>query len=175
MLIDRYAPSALVFTGVAGGLLPNMRVGDLVIGSHVIQYDMDLTAFGHRPGQLPGRDRMIEADPRLVEKCTAAFDAAFDGGQDDPNLMLGTIVSGDRFISDPETLRWLQREFSALATEMEGAAVGYTCHLNDLPFVIVRSLSDTAGETASTDFDANLHRVCGNSYRLMDRLIPLFA
>lgn len=175
MLIDLYRPDALVFTGVAGGLLPNMKVGDLVIGSHLIQYDMDLTAFGRRHGELPGHDRMIESDPALVNKCAAAFDLAFDGDADAPSLMLGTIVSGDRFIADTATLRWLQREFSALATEMEGAAVGYTCKVNGTPFVVVRGLSDTAGDTASGDFAANLHIVCQNSYRLLERLIPVFG
>ncbi len=86
--------------------------------------------------------------------------------------MLGTVVSGDCFIQDPETLRWLQREFSALATEMEGAAVGYTCELNGVPFVVIRVLSDTASETASDDFASNLDRVCKNSFRLLEGLIP---
>lgn len=175
MLIDLYQPTRLVFSGVAGGLLPNMRPGDLVVGSHVIQYDLDITAFGHRPGALPGRDRMIEADPDLVAACTRAYDAGFEGQTDAPALMAGTIVSGDRFISDAKTLRWLQREFSALATEMEGAAVGYTCQLNDVPFVVVRGLSDTAGDEAPDDFSANLTRVCQNSFQLMEQLVPLLG
>ncbi len=173
MLIDLYRPDNLVFSGVAGGLLPNMRVGDLVIASHLIQYDMDLTAFGRRHGEVPGQDRMVESDPGLVQKTTDAFDKAFENVDNAPNLLLGTVVSGDRFISDVKTLRWLQREFAALATEMEGAAVGYTCHLNGLPFVVVRGLSDTAGESASDDFESNLHVVCRNSYLLMEHLIPL--
>ena len=175
MLIDRYQPSEVVFTGVAGGLLPNMRVGDLVIGSQLIQFDVNLTAFGRRHGEVPGQDLRVESDPELVRRCTVAFDAAFDGEDDAPNLVLGTIVSGDRFIADGDTLRWLQREFSALATEMEGAAVGHTCKLNDVPFVIVRGLSDTAGESASGDFAENLHVVCLNSFRLLKHLIPSFA
>ena len=177
MLIDHYRPGALVFSGVAGGLLPNMRVGDVVIASHLIQYDMDLTAFGRRHGEVPGQDsRMIESDPGLVQKAAAAFDAAFPDPAPDaaptPSLMLGTVVSGDRFVQDPETLRWLQREFSALATEMEGAAVGYTCELNEVPFVVIRALSDTASETASDDFAAHLGAVCENSFRLLEALIP---
>ena len=116
MLIDLYRPSKLVFSGVAGGLLPNMRAGDIVVASHVVQYDMDLTAFGRRHGETPGRDRLIECDPDLVAKATAAFDAAFEGIDDAPNLMLGTIASGDKFVQDTDTLRWLQREFAALAT-----------------------------------------------------------
>jgi adenosylhomocysteine nucleosidase len=172
MLIDLYRPRALIFSGVAGGLLPNMQIGDVVIASHLIQYDMDLTAFGRRHGELPGKDRMIESDPALVQKAAAAFDSAFPDPAAGPSLMLGTVVSGDRFIQDPDKLRWLQREFAALATEMEGAAVGYTCDLNNVPFVVIRALSDTASETASADFASNLHTVCENSFRVLERLIP---
>ncbi len=172
MLIDHYPLSALVFCGVAGGLLPNMRIGDLVVASHLIQYDMDLTAFGRRHGELPGKDRMVEADPELVQKAAKAYDSAFPETDKRPNLMLGTVVSGDRFIQDPDKLRWLQREFSALATEMEGAAVGYTCDLNALPFVVVRGLSDTAGDAAKDDYASSLSAVCQNCYRLLAQLIP---
>lgn len=85
------------------------------------------------------------------------------------------MVSGDRFVKDSDTLKWLQREFSALATEMEGAAVGFTCQVNEVPFVIVRGLSDTADENASDDFAANLEVIFENSYRLMEVLIPAAA
>ena len=71
-----------------------------------------------------------------------------------------------------ETLGWVQREFSALATEMEGAAVGVTCELNEVPFVVIRARSDTASETASDDFAANLDRVCETSFRPLEALIP---
>ena len=101
-----------------------------------------------------------------------ALDATFAEDAHAPNLMIGTVVSGDRFVEDTATLRWLQREFGALATEMEGAAVGYTCQLNGLPFVVVRGLSDTANESASQDFEANLEIDCRHSFRLMRRLIP---
>ena len=176
MLIDLYKPDKLVFSGVAGGLLPNMAVGDLIIASHLIQFDVDLTAFGRRHGELPDRDRMIQSDPHLVELAAEAFDLAFpDAGADVPNLMIGTIVSGDRFVQDSKTLRWLQREFAALATEMEGAAVGYTCNLSGVPFVVLRGLSDTAGESAPADFSANLHKVCQSSHRLLEKLIPMIG
>ena len=176
MLIDRFPPGALVFSGAAGGLLPNMRVGDVVIASHLIQYDMDLTAFGRRHGEVPGQDnRMVESDPGLVQMAAAAFDAAFPASAAGPSLMLGTVVSGDRFIQDPKTLRWLQREFSALATEMEGAATGYTCGLNGVPFVIIRALTDIASESASGDFALNLDSDCKNSFRLLACLVPMIG
>lgn len=167
MLVDLYQPRALIFSGVAGGLLPNMRVGDLVAASHLIQFDIDLTAFGRRHGELPGSDRMIQSDAELVRRVSDSFDTVFANGAETPNLMIGTVVSGDKFIEDTETLRWLQREFGALATEMEGAAVGYTCQLNELPFVVIRGLSDTADESAPDDYRDNLQTVCKHSFRPM--------
>ena len=173
MLIDLYQPAKLVFSGVAGGLLPNMRAGDILVASHVVQYDMDLTAFGRRRGETPVRDRLIECHPDLVGKATAAFDAAFDDFEDAPNLMLGTIASGDKFVQGKDMQRWLQREFAALAAEMEGAAFGYTCHANGLPFAVIRALPDSSGETVSDDFEENLQAACRNSFQLMDRMIPI--
>ncbi len=172
ILIDNFGPEKLIFSGVAGGLLPNMQAGDMIVASHVVQYDMDLTAFGRRHGETPGRDRLIECDPDLVGKATTAFDSAFENTENGPNLMLGTVASGDRFVQDTDMLRWLQREFSALATEMEGAAFGYTCSLNGLPFVVIRALSDASSESATGDFEQNLHTACENSFRLMDQMIP---
>ena len=105
MLIDLYKPDRLVFSGVAGGLLPNMSVGDLIIASHLIQFDVDLTAFGRRHGELPDTDRMIQSAPELVQMATDAYDATFtDVGGDDPNLMIGTIVSAARSALIPLTI-----------------------------------------------------------------------
>lgn len=151
--------------------MANMRAGDLIVASHLIQFDVDLTAFGRRHGELPDVDRMIQSDPALVRAAADAFDAAFDGAENPPSLMLGTVVSGDTFVKDSETLKWLQREFSALATEMESAAVGYTCQLSQVPFVVVRGLSDAADENASDHFQENLEKVCRHSFALMERLI----
>jgi len=175
MLVDRYEPSKLIFSGVAGGLLPNMRVGDQIIASHLIQFDVDLTAFGRRHGELPNTDRMIQSDPTLTQHAADAFDEAFADDENGPNLLIGTVISGDRFVKDPKTLRWLQREFAALATEMEGAAVGYTCQINKLPFVIIRGLTDTADNDAADHFSENLETVCQYSYRLLEQLIPKAA
>ena len=116
---------------------------------------------------------MMQSDATMVRQIADCFDSVFEGETDAPNLMIGTVVSGDKFIEDSETLRWLQREFDALATEMEGAAIGYTCQLNDAPFIIIRGLSDTANVSAPDDFKTNLATVCRHSFRLMERLIPL--
>ncbi len=134
---------------------------------------MYLTAYGHRHGETPGRDRLIECDPDLVAKPTQAFGSAFYGQKDGPNLMLGTIASGDRSIQDIDMLLWLQREFSALATEVEASAFGYSCHLNGLPNVVIRALFDSTSQTASTDFEANLRKACQKRFHLMDKMMPI--
>ena len=88
--------------------------------------------------------------------------------------MIGTVFLGDRFVRDSETLHLLHREFSALATEMEGAALGHTCELSGIPFVVIRGISNGAGETADTDFKENLHTACQNSYRVLEEFVPLW-
>ena len=115
---------------------------------------------------------MVESDPDLVQMAADAFDREFADQPSAPSLMMGTVVSGDKFVQDPEKLRWLQREFSALASEMEGAAVGYTCDVNAIPFVVIRGLSDTASETALADFASNLAAVCDSCFRVLRQLIP---
>lgn len=171
MIIDRYGADRLLFCGVAGGLAPNMQPGDIVIASHLIQCDMDLTAFGRRLGEIPGVGRLLESDPDLVQLAAAAFDEAFPA-PDGPNLMIGTIASADRFVKDRDEQRRLQREFSALATEMEGAAAGHTCHVNEIPFVVVRAISDGASQSARDEFTSNLSRAAANGARLMEKLVP---
>ncbi|MCM2285493.1 MAG: 5'-methylthioadenosine/adenosylhomocysteine nucleosidase [Desulfobacula sp.] len=158
ILIDRFQCEKIIFGGVAGALLMGLGQGDVVISSHVVQFDIDLTAFGRRHGELANQDRLIAADPGLIEAATRAFDQLSEEMQNPPALMVGTIVSGDSFISDPATIKWLQREFGAACTEMEGGSVGYTCKINGIPFVIIRIMSDKAGDKAVEEFDAFLSK-----------------
>ena len=156
ILIDMFGCERIIFGGVAGGLLRGLKQGDVVVSSHVVQFDIDLTAFGRRRGELADKERLIAADPDMIQAATEAFDQLTENSDAPPTLMVGTIVSGDSFISDPETIKWLQREFGAACTEMEGGAVGYTCAINEIPFVITRVISDSAGEHAQKEFDAFL-------------------
>ena len=133
---------------------------------------MDLTACGRRHGETPERDHLIECDPDHAGKATAAFGTAFADAPGNSNLMPGTIALGDQFVQDTKMLHWLQREFAALAAEMEGGAFGYACHLNGLPFVVIRALSNPSGESASDDFEQNLHKAGQNSSQVKDQMIP---
>lgn len=173
ILIDTFGCHQIIFGGVAGALLPGLRQGDVVISSHVVQFDIDLTAFGRRRGELADKDRLIEADPAMVQKATEAFDTVVQGLTTPPTLMVGTIVSGDSFVSDPATIKWLQREFGAACTEMEGGPVGYTSMINDIPFVIIRVISDDAGSNAVEEFDTFLSRSSIFLYKIISTTIAL--
>ncbi len=175
ILIDRFDIDQVIFTGLAGALVPHLARGDIVVSNYVVQYDFDLTAFGRRHGELPDVGRMIEADPRLTKLACYAFDDAFKDVPGAPQLVVGTIASGDRFVSDKRKIDWLQREFGAVATEMEGAAVGYTCHVNDIPFVTLRTISDSAGSGATEEFDQYLRTASNNSYKIVSSILQVMS
>lgn len=175
ILIDRFDIDLIIFTGLAGALAPNLRRGDLVVANHVVQYDFDLTAFGRRHGELPDIGRLLEPDPKLVKFMCYAYDDVFKVDADAPRLIVGSICSGDKFITDRRDIEWLQREFGAVATEMEGAAVGYTCLVNDVRFAILRTISDTGGEGAADDFDAYLKVASANSFKIVNTMLRVMS
>jgi len=175
ILIDRFDIDMIIFTGLAGALAPNLRRGDLVVSNQVVQYDFDLTAFGRRHGELPDIGRLLEPDPKLVKFMCYAYDDVFKGGKDAPQLIVGAICSGDRFITERRDIEWLQREFGGVATEMEGAAIGYTCYVNDVKFVILRTISDTGGEGATDDFDAYLKVASENSFKIVSTMLQVMS
>jgi adenosylhomocysteine nucleosidase len=173
ILIDHFSVDQVIMTGLAGALVPNLRRGDIVVANSLVQYDFDLTAFGRRHGELPDVGRTIEVDPRLVKYACYAFDDVFKTSSSAPLLVVGTVISGDRFVSNQAQIEWLQREFGAIATEMEGAAVGYTCHVNEVPFMIIRTISDSAGSSAVDEFEKYLVTASEHSFKIVSSILKL--
>jgi adenosylhomocysteine nucleosidase len=152
LLIDRFGVDGVIFSGLAGGLVGNLRRGDIVVSNFVVQYDIDLTAFGRRPGEIPDLARMIEASPRLVRVVADAADEVIQHDSLSRQMVVGTIATGDSFVASPDKVRWMQREFGAVAVEMEGGAVGQVCQMNRVPFVVVRVISDSSSGSAAGEF-----------------------
>jgi 5''-methylthioadenosine/S-adenosylhomocysteine nucleosidase len=154
LLIDKFHVDAIINTGVAGAVDPVLDIGDIVISRDLVEHDMDATVFGDIVGQVPRMDvYSFRADDRLIEiteKC---------GVRVSPNrgVRIGRIISGDQFVSDGTKISRLKEEFKALAVEMEGAAIGHTCYLNKVPFVVLRSISDRANQDAQVDFVRFVH------------------
>lgn len=147
-LLDRGARSIL-FTGVAGAVDRRLRVGDVVIASDAVQHDVDVTGLGYQPGEVPGSGLAFPADQRLVELARAAADDLAGVG-----VYVGRIASGDTFVAEHELAADIAGRFSALCTEMEGAACAQVCSGWGVPFAIVRSISDSADGGAHADFRA---------------------
>lgn len=175
LLIDRFGVDAVLFTGLAGSLVPHLERGDIVVSNMVVQHDIDLTAFGRRPGEIPDLARMIDADPKLVHMAADAAEAVIAKAGEKRQVMVGTIATGDSFVSDPERIRWLQREFGAVATEMEGGAVGQVCQMNKVPFVVIRVISDGAGGGAAGEFIMFLDEASDLTCRIVTKCLEIMT
>lgn len=146
-MILHFKCEKIIFSGVAGGLSADLKVGDLVLGSKLCQYDVDITAFGHPLGFIPESRVFIESDSALngiAREVARAQGIA---------LKEGVIASGDAFIADSGKKQWIIEHFGAAAVEMEGAAVAVVCDLLKVPFCILRSISDSADGSADVSFD----------------------
>lgn len=171
VLIEQYAPDAVVNTGSAGGFDQNLNIGDLVIASHVIHHDVDLTHFGYTLGQCAGMPEHYSCDEALIETATLA--AAEIASQQSTK---GLICTGDAFIGSDDAVAQLRKNFPDMkAVEMEGAAIGQTCHLLGTPFLVIRSLSDIAGKTSSVSFKEYLDTAAKHSAELVMAMISRLA
>lgn len=148
LLIEIFYVDAVVNTGSAGGIGKDLSVGDLVVSTKLAYNDADARVFGYEFGQIPQMPKYYLADKKLIK---LVEEAAFETNW---KLESGLIVSGDSFISSEKRIQEIKDYFpDVLVTEMEGAALAQTCYQFEVPFVIVRALSDTADEEAVVSFD----------------------
>lgn len=140
---------ALINTGAAGGLLPGMKIGDLILCTAAAQHDFDLQVFNYARGQIPGHDPLIKADAVLLAR---AREAAAAAGLPDP--FEGIVLSGDQFISSDEKCADFKKSFpGCAAVEMEGAAVAQTAEDFGIPFLVIRAVSDCADQHGAVSYD----------------------
>lgn len=171
ILIDKFDIDSVLLTGLAGSLVPYLQQGDIVAANYLVQHDVDLTAFGRRPGEIPSVGRSLEADPDMLRRMNEAYDSIYGDMPNRPQLVVGTIISGDKFISDKKSIASLQREFGAVATEMEGAAVAHVCQLNSIPFLVIRTISDDSTTNATGQFKVSLENAPVNVFAMIRSFI----
>ncbi len=172
-LIERFGAQRIVFTGVAGGLAPGVRVGDVVVARHFLQHDMDASPIFPRH-EVPGYGRAtFDADAALTARLASASEQVLQSlparlgaevlqafGVEAPRCHQGLLVSGDRFVSTTAESRVLRADLpDALAVEMEGAAFAQVCHDYGVPLAVVRTISDRADDDAHVDFPRFLRDV----------------
>jgi adenosylhomocysteine nucleosidase len=172
-LIERFSVSAIVFTGVAGGLASGVNVGDMVVATEFVQHDMDASPL-FAPLEVPLYGRAhFPTDIALTHSLRVAAQGILNNPSQwidmdtlhalhvrSPKVHSGLVLSGDRFVSTSSESQALQHRLPlALAVEMEGAAVAQVCHDYEVPFAAVRTISDRADDAATTDFSRFIHEV----------------
>lgn len=171
LLIKLYEPDYVINTGSAGGFHPDLEVGDIVISETVCHHDVDVTPFGYELGQVPGSPACYLPDNQLVQAAKNSIEALQEVAH-----MHGLIATGDRFMHHPEDVSNTREKFpDMIACEMEAAAVAQTCHAFDMPFVIIRSLSDIAGKENAVTFEQYLEQAATHSAKVILKMLDQLA
>ncbi len=150
ILIDKLNVKSIINLGAAGALSPLLNIGDIVIGEKLIQHDFDITAFDHDKGYITGVGDYIYSDIELIEKFKKA---ANNLKEKDYKIKTGIIATGDIFCTDIEMKNKIYSKFDADCVEMEGAAIAQVCYLDNIPFIVIRSISDSPNGNNEIDFD----------------------
>lgn len=155
ILIDNFEIDAVINIGSAGSTNDELRIGDIVIGKKLVQHDFDITAFGHSKGYISNIGQYIESDEILIKKMEKTI---LKMKKEDFKIKIGNIASGDIFCTEIRMKEKIRDKFAADAVEMEGAAIAQVCKLDNVPFIIVRSISDTPNGNNNITFEQFLEK-----------------
>ncbi|MCD6258050.1 MAG: 5'-methylthioadenosine/adenosylhomocysteine nucleosidase [Helicobacteraceae bacterium] len=168
-MIEHFGAQKLLFSGVAGAVSPDLRVGDLIVATKLAQHDLDISAFGHPFGYVPEGSVYVDADKEMI---AISKEVAQSMGK---KIKEGIIATGDQFVANEARKNWILENFKADALEMEGGSVAVVCNALDVPFFILRAISDAADMDASFSFDAFLETSALESaefvMQMVDRII----
>lgn len=168
-IIDKFSPDYIINTGIAGGIAENLKVGDIVVGEKLVQYDFDVTAFGYAKGYLctgieSDKPTYFNSDENLMSKLEKI-------SSEKVNVHKGIIASGDSFISDLERKKEIHNLFNATAVEMEGCAIAQTSNANNIPFVVIRAISDLADNNATESYTFSEDEIAKVSSSVVENLL----
>ncbi len=164
-MIQKFGCDTLLFSGVAGGVNPDLKIGDLIIANKLSQHDLDITAFGHPAGYVPGGEVYVNTDENLKN---IALEVA---KENDIKIIEGIIATGDQFVCDEKRKEFIETTFNADALEMEGASVAVVCDALNVPCLILRAISDTADMDAGFNFEEFLVQSAKNSANFLMKVV----
>lgn len=148
ILCDCFGVTNLVNTGIAGSLCADLDIGDLVVSRDAMYHDFDCVHFGYPYGKVPGMDVIsFPADDTMLAYAFSAAEKVHPG-----HTKIGRVASGDQFVASKEKKDQIIAATMGLCTEMEGAAIAQTAYRNQVPFVIIRAISDKADDSAEMDY-----------------------
>lgn len=171
ILISVYNVSYLINSGIAGAMSKVLKIGDLVFSTSLSYHDVDFTVFGYKMGQVPQDTTEYNASPELIAKAEIAADTIPDlKGR----IKKGLIISGDQFINTPEKKAEILKNFpQAMATECEGVAIAQIASGFNVPFIVIRSISDSSDENEIETHELNVKTASENSAKLVLSMIKM--
>ncbi|MBR2477114.1 MAG: 5'-methylthioadenosine/adenosylhomocysteine nucleosidase [Clostridia bacterium] len=150
-MILEFAPDYIMNIGVCGGLSKELSTGDIILGEKVVQYDMDTSAVGDPIGLISGINK-------IYFDCDEEMNSSMERIMAEKNVPYkkGVVATGDIFINDSNLVAKLRNNFNAIAGDMESASIGHVCYINNVPFGILRSMSDSGDENSDNDYKSSL-------------------
>ncbi|MBN2651991.1 MAG: 5'-methylthioadenosine/adenosylhomocysteine nucleosidase [Spirochaetales bacterium] len=174
ILIDSFSVKNVIFSGLAGGIKPGIKVQDFILAEKLFQHDFDLVPFGREKGFIPGVGKEFLPDFILSKKIADAHDDLREKDPNFPPMHKGIIASGDQFIASKEQIAQIREEFAADAVEMEGAAVAQVCQMNNIPYAIMRTISDSADEEAMSSFQEVLQKSTEFEFQIISEVLKKY-
>lgn len=164
VITDKFNLDAIINVGSAGGLNDNLNIGDIVVGEKLVQHDFDVTAFGREKGFIPETGKFFESDKDLLEKSKNIK-------IQNQMILTGIIGSGDIFLTDTNLKETIKKDYNCCCVEMEGAAIAQVCTLNEMPFLVIRSISDIPNGNNELDFNEYLKLASKNCANFIKQLV----
>ncbi len=161
ILIDKFKVNKVINVGAAASINPMLDIGDILIGKYVVQHDFDITAFGHSKGYITGVGNNIRCDSDFLYKVEKKLEEEkkfnkVEENKRDYNVKIGIVATGDVFCSEISMRDEIRGTFNADAVDMECGAIGQVCYLDNVPFIVIRGISDTPDGNNAGTFDENL-------------------
>lgn len=167
-MILKYKPEVIINVGVAGTLTDKLSIADIAVASDVVQHDMDTSPLGDPVGLVSGINVIrFPGDEKTIDKIEKSIDNL------GLNRVRGTIASGDQFMSDKDKKKKIIDNFGAIACEMEGASIGHVCYINGVRFAVIRSISDSADDSAFMDYPEFVKKAAENSSAVINGYFKL--
>ncbi len=168
ILIDLFEVTHIINTGVAGSLNADLDIGDILVSTDAVHHDMNVTVFGYKLGEVPQMGlREFPADENMIK---VAMETCREVNPD-ITVRSGRVASGDQFISDNAVKEFIISNFKGDCAEMEGASIAHAAHLSNIPFVIIRAISDKADNSAEMDYPTFEREAAKHSAKLVAHMI----
>ena len=167
-VFEHHTIDLVINMGVAGAIASSLNQGDIVVGDRLCQHDMDVAGLGYEIGLNPDYDSVYFETPKdVIDKVKKAYESL----DTDYTLLVGTIASGDQFISSKEKKEFIESNFGAAACEMEGASLAQVCSDNGVPFLVIRAISDKADGEAPLSYNDFKEKAIVNLTELVKKVI----